>query len=101
MRTKLLTAFNGVTLCLAFALNPDPILAEDESAELQPGVSFRQRIDTNGDGTIDADEKAVFRKAYLKRFDRNADVREFKSDRRIYRSHASHPGRGGGHGRRR
>ena len=83
MRTKLLTAFTGVTLCLAFALNPDPILAEDESAELQPGVSLRQRIHTDGDGTIDA------------------DVREFKRDRRVHRSHARHPGGGGGHGHRR
>jgi hypothetical protein len=52
MRTKLLTALIGVTLCLAFASNPNPVLAEKESADLRPGVSLCQRIDTNGDGTI-------------------------------------------------
>ena len=82
MRAKLLTAFTGVTLCLAFAFNPNPILAEDESADLQPGVSLRQRIDTNGDGSIDADEKAAFRKQYLKRFDRNNDGNLDRNERR-------------------
>ena len=73
MRKKLLTALTGVTLCLAFAANPNPILAEDDSLDLQPGVSLRQRIDANGDGIIDADEKAAFREQYQKRFDRNND----------------------------
>jgi hypothetical protein len=82
MRKKLLAAFTGVTFCLAFALNPNPILAEDESADIQPGVSLRQRIDTNGDGTIDADEKAAFRKHYLKRFDRNYDGKLDRNERR-------------------
>ena len=59
MRTKLLTALTGVALCLALALNPESILAEDENAELQPGVSLRQRIDSNGDGTIDASTEAM------------------------------------------
>jgi len=45
MRKKLLTALTGVTLCLVFAANPNPILAEDDNADLQPGVSLRQRID--------------------------------------------------------
>ena len=73
MRKKLLTALTGVTLCLAFAANPNPILAEDDSADLQPEVSLRQRIDANDDGTIDADEKAACREQYLNRFDRNND----------------------------
>jgi hypothetical protein len=55
MGKKLLTALTGVTLCLAFAANPNPILAEEDGPDLQPGVSLRQRIDANGDGTIDAD----------------------------------------------
>jgi hypothetical protein len=38
MRTKLLTALIGVTLCLAFASNPNPVLAEEGSADLRPGV---------------------------------------------------------------
>ena len=59
MRKKLLTALTGVALFLAFAANPNPILAEDDSADLQPEVSLRQRIDANGDGTIDAGEKAA------------------------------------------
>ena len=73
MKKTLMTALTGVTLCLAFTLNPNPILAEDSSADIQPGVSLRQRIDANGDGTIDADEKAAFREQYLNRFDRNND----------------------------
>jgi hypothetical protein len=73
MRKKLLTALTGVTLCLAFAANPNPILAEDDSADLQPEVSLRQRIEANDDGTIDADEKAACREQYLNRFDRNND----------------------------
>jgi hypothetical protein len=73
MRKKLLTALTGVTLCLVFASNPNPILAEDSSADLRPKVSLRQRIDANEDGTIDADEKAAFREQYLNRFDRNND----------------------------
>ncbi len=52
MRKKLLTALIGVTLALAFASNPNPVLAEEEGADLRPGVSLRQRIDANGDGTI-------------------------------------------------
>lgn len=82
MRKQLLTALTGVTLCLAFASNPNPILAEDDGADLQPGVSLRQRIDTNGDGTIDVDEKAAFRKHYLKRFDRNNDGKLDRNERR-------------------
>lgn len=62
MRKKLLTAITGVTLCLAFATNPNPIMAKEDSPDLQPEVSLRQRIDANGDGTIDTDEKTVFRK---------------------------------------
>jgi hypothetical protein len=85
MRTKLLTALTGVTLCLAFASNPNPILAEDESPDLRPGVSLRQRIDTNGGGTIDADEKAAFRQQYLKRFDRNNDGKLDRNERRQVR----------------
>ncbi len=82
MRKKLLTALTGATLCLAFASNPYPVLAEEESADLRPGVSLRQRIDTNGDGTIDADEKAAFRKQYLKRFDKNNDGKLDRNERR-------------------
>ena len=43
MRKKLMTALTGVTLCLAFAANPNPIMAEEDSADIQPGVSLRQR----------------------------------------------------------
>lgn len=82
MRKKLLTTLTGVTLCLAFAANPNPILAEDDSADLQPEVSLRQRIDANGDGTIDADEKATFREQHLKRFDRNNDGQLDRNERR-------------------
>jgi len=38
MKKKLLTALTGVTLCLALASNPNPILAEDSSADLRPGA---------------------------------------------------------------
>ena len=82
MRKKLLTALTGVALFLAFAANPNPILAEDDSADLQPEVSLRQRIDANGDGTIDADEKAAYRKHSLKRFDRNNDGKLDQNERR-------------------
>jgi hypothetical protein len=82
MRKKLLTASTGVTLCLAFASNPNPVLAEEGSADLRPGVSLRQRIDANGDGTIDADEKAAFRRKHLKRFDRNNDGKLDRNERR-------------------
>ena len=82
MRKKLLTALTGATLCLAFASNPNPILAEDNSADLQPGVSLRQRIDANGDGSIDADERAAFREHYLNRFDRNNDGKLDRNERR-------------------
>jgi len=82
MRKKLLTALTGATLCLAFASNPNPILAEDNSADLQPGVSLRQRIDANADSTIDADEKADFREQYLNRFDRNNDGKLNRNERR-------------------
>ena len=82
MRKKLLTALTGVTLSLAYAANPNPILAEDDSPDLKPGVSLRQRIDANGDGTIDADEKAAFREQYLNRFDRNDDGKLDRNERR-------------------
>ena len=82
MRKKLLTALTGVALFLAFAANPNPILAEDDSADLQPEMSLRQRIDANGDGTIDADEKAAYRKHSLKRFDRNNDGKLDQNERR-------------------
>jgi hypothetical protein len=90
MRKKLLTALTGVTLCLAFAANPNSIPAEEDSADLQPGVSLRQRIDANGDGTIDANEKAAFRKKYRKRFDRNHDGRLDRNERRHARRRLDH-----------
>ncbi|MBW2492395.1 MAG: hypothetical protein JRE65_14735, partial [Deltaproteobacteria bacterium] len=82
MRKKLLMALTGVTLCLVFASNPNPILAEDSSADIQPGVSLRQRIDADGDGSIDADERAAFREQYLNRFYRNNDGRLDRNERR-------------------
>lgn len=82
MRKKLLTALTGMTLCLAFAANPNPILAEEDGPDFQPGVSLRQRIGANGDGTIDANEKAAFWKQYLKRFDRNNDGKLDRNERR-------------------
>ena len=91
MRTKLLTALIGVTLCLAFASNPNPVLAEKESADLRPSASLRQRIDANGDGTIDADEKAGSRRKYLKRFDRNNDGKLDRNERRHARRRFDRP----------
>ena len=82
MRKTLMTALTGVTLSVVFALNPNPILAEDDSTDIQPKVSLRQRIDVNGDGTIDADEKAAFREQYLNRFDRNNDGKLDRNERR-------------------
>jgi hypothetical protein len=82
MRKTLMTALTGLALCVVFASNPNPILAEEESADLQPGVSLRQRIDANGDGTIDADERAAFREQYLNRFDRNNDGKLDRNERR-------------------
>jgi hypothetical protein len=57
-------------------------MAEEDSADLQPEVSLRQRIDANGDGTIDTDEKKAFREQYLKRFDRNNDGKLDRNERR-------------------
>ena len=82
MRKKLATALTGVTLCLAFAANPGTILAEEDGTDIRPGTSLRQSIDADGDGIIDADEKAAFRERYLNRFDRNNDGKLDRNERR-------------------
>ena len=82
MRKKLLTALTGVTLCLAFSANPGTIMAEEDGTDMRPGTSLRKRIDADGDGIIDADEKAAFRERYLNRFDRNNDGKLDRNERR-------------------
>ena len=82
MRTKLMTVLTGVTLCAALISNPKILLAADTEESLENKVSLRERIDTNGDGTIDDAEKAAFRKHRLERFDRNNDGKLDRNERR-------------------
>ena len=82
MRTKLMTVLTGVTLCVALISNPKTLLAEDTEQSLEKRVSLRERIDTNGDGTIDDAEKAAFRKHHMERFDRNNDGKLDRNERR-------------------
>ena len=82
MRKKFLLALIGVMVCVGLASNPGVILAEDAEADSNLRVSLRERVDTNGDGTIDDAERAAFREKHLKRFDRNNDGKIDRNERR-------------------
>jgi len=82
MRKKLMMALTGVALCVALGSGPAAVLAEDDGENLDSEVSLRERMDANGDATLDDTEKAGFREHYRNRFDRNHDGRLDKNERR-------------------